>query len=162
MSIIIADTGALISLIHTKQLDLIETIFGDFFIPNAVWKELNDYKNPDFDRVRLAELKSKIYNIQSKNHLDLIMDFGESEAILLYEEIQADYLLIDDKKARMIAESLGVNCIGTIGLLIRAKQAGLLSSLKPIFEKLLDSQRYFSKNFLNSILKEMDENPFTN
>lgn len=41
----------------------------------------------------------------------MVMDYGESESILLYEELKADYLLIDDNKARMLAESLNINCI---------------------------------------------------
>ena len=65
----------------------------------------------------------------------MIMDFGESESVILYQELQADFLLIDDNKARIVAESLDVNCIGSIGLLIKAKQKGLITELKPIFEK---------------------------
>jgi hypothetical protein len=41
------------------------------------------------------------------------MDYGESEAITLYKELNANFLLIDDRKARLIAESMKVNCIGT-------------------------------------------------
>jgi hypothetical protein len=46
------------------------------------------------------------------------MDYGESESVILYQELNANYLLIDDQKARLMAESLGVNCIGSVGLLI--------------------------------------------
>ncbi len=49
MKVVIADTGALISLIHIGQLDLIEDVFGDYYIAKAVWNELNNYDNPDFD-----------------------------------------------------------------------------------------------------------------
>ena len=60
------------------------------------------------------------------------MDYGESESVILYGELNADFLLIDDQKAREIAESLELNCIGTVGLLIKAKRLGMLPELKPI------------------------------
>ena len=74
MKIVIADTGALISLIHLGQIDLIKKVFGDFFITNAVWQELNIYDNPDFDRTILLKLESKVAQINSKNHLLMLMD----------------------------------------------------------------------------------------
>ncbi len=157
MKIVIADTGALISLIHLGRIDLIEKVFGEFFIAKAVWKELNAYDNPDFDRTVLLRLESKVKQINSRNHLLMLMDYGESESVILYEEIGADYLLIDDNKARTVAESLNVNCIGTLGLLVKAKQKGLIVELKPLFEKLIRTGRHFSKKLLNDLLKNIDE-----
>ena len=87
----------------------------------------------------------------------MAMDYGESESVILYEELHADYLLIDDNKARAIAESLDVNCIGTLGLLVKAKQKGLIIELKPLFEKLIRNGRYFSKKLLNDLLDKIDE-----
>lgn len=61
------------------------------------------------------------------------MDYGESESVLLYQELNADYLLVDDKKARAIAEHLGIQCIGTIGMLSIAKERGIIRELRPLF-----------------------------
>ncbi len=61
------------------------------------------------------------YNIEG-------IDRGESEAILLHKELKADYLLIDDKKARQKAESLGINCIGTLGVLYLAHKKNLIKT----------------------------------
>ncbi len=157
MKVVIADTGALISLIHLDKIDLIEKVFGDFFIAKAVWEELNDYDNPDFDRSVLLKLESKVAQINSKKYLLMGMDYGEAESVILYEELGADYLLIDNHKARTIAESLNVNCIGTLGLLIKAKQKGLIRNLKPLFEILIGKGRYFSKKLLNDLLNKVDE-----
>jgi len=157
MKVVIADTGALISLIHIGQLDLIEDVFGDYYIAKAVWNELNNYDNPDFDFSILKNIESKVKQIKTKNHLSVIMDYGESESAILYEELNANYLLIDDNKARLIAESLNIDCIGTLGLLIKAKQKGLLTEVKPLFEKLLLFGRFFSKKLLNDILIKLGE-----
>lgn len=85
------------------------------------------------------------------------MDYGESESVILYNELQADFLLIDDKKARKIAESLGINCIGLIGLLSIAKDQGLIKILKPIFETFLQNKRFYSVELLNGILVSKGE-----
>ncbi|MDP2890213.1 MAG: DUF3368 domain-containing protein [Bacteroidota bacterium] len=159
MKIVIADTGALISLGIVGHIDLIEKVFGDFYIANAVWEELQVYENPEFEKNFLFYLEKRVVKIKSRNHLSVIMDYGESESVILYEELNADYLIIDDNKARMIAESLDVNCIGSIGLLIKAKQKGLVNDLKSIFEKWLENERYFSKRLLNKVLLQTGEEP---
>jgi len=157
MKIVIADTGALISLGLIGRIDLIEKVFGDFYIANAVWEELKAYKNPAFDVDLLFELEKKVVKIRSKNHLLVIMDYGESESVILYEEVGADYLLIDDNKARILAESFNVNCIGSLGLLVKAKEKGLIKDLRPIFVKFLENERYFSLKLLNMILIQAGE-----
>jgi len=85
------------------------------------------------------------------------MDYGESEAIKLYDELDADFLLIDDKKARIFAENLGIQCIGTIGILSIAKQKDLVSELRPLFKMFLNNKRYYSIELLNEILTKYRE-----
>lgn len=152
MRIIIADTGAIISLTHVDKIYLLENMFGKLHISKAVWEELNQYNNPDFDKSVLNYLGDKVITIKSKNHLITSMDYGESESVILYNELNADFLLIDDNKARLFAESLNVNCIGTLGVLIIAKQKGLIEELRPLFFQLISAGRYFSKKLLNEIL----------
>ncbi|MFN8255668.1 MAG: DUF3368 domain-containing protein [Bacteroidales bacterium] len=91
------------------------------------------------------------------NELAFVMDFGESESLILYKELQADFLLVDDKKARRIAETLNINCIGTLGLLSTAKRKGLIKHLKPYFETFLKNKRFYSIDILNAILIESGE-----
>jgi hypothetical protein len=159
MKIVVADTGALISLALVEKISLIEQVFGEFFIAGAVLIELNKYDNPDFNRQIIEELEKHVIEIKSRNHLSMVMDFGESESVILYEELNAEYLLIDDSKARAIAESLGVKCIGSIGLLLIAKRKGLLKNLKSIFTYWVENGRYFSKPLLNRLLVNSGETP---
>jgi predicted nucleic acid-binding protein len=95
--------------------------------------------------------------IKGFNELTFVMDYGESESLILYRELNADFLLIDDKKARKIAENFGMNCIGTIGILSKAKNEGIVSELKPLFLKFLENNRYYSINLLNEVLKLHNE-----
>ena len=160
MKLVIADTSSLISLILVQQIELVDKIFGQLYIPKAVWEELKNYDNPELDTGSIQQLENDVLEITSNNYLSIVIDYGESETVILYEEINADYLLIDDTKARTIAESLGVHCIGSIGLLIKAKQKGLVTELKPIFKNWLNNEIYFSKKLLNQILKDVGETQF--
>ncbi|MCF8304116.1 MAG: DUF3368 domain-containing protein [Bacteroidales bacterium] len=159
MKIVIADTSALISLGIIQQIHLIEKIFGDLYITDAVWHELIKHDYLWMDKKMLRMLKKHVTSINTYNYLSVIMDYGESESVILYKELNADFLLVDDYKARTISESLDVNCIGSIGLLIKAKSEGYISSIKPLFQKWLANERYFSVSMLNEILMEIGETP---
>ena len=159
MSVVVADTGVLISLGYLQQFKLIEKIFGEVYIPIAVWNELNNYKDKDFNKNTKEYFKQKVKKITSNNFLSPLMDLGESESVMLYEEISANYLLVDDLKARIIAESLNVNCIGTLGLLMIAKQKGLVKELKPLFQILRSKERFYTVELLNKCLLKVNESP---
>lgn len=155
--LIIADSGAIFSLAVIDKLNLLDLMFDDVKIPLAVWKEITlDKKNKIFQNIDLF-FKDKVVEISSFNELTFVMDYGESESVILYKELQADFLLIDDKKARKIAENFGVNCIGTLGVLILAKKRNLIKELKPLFKELIKNNRYYSLILLNKILISQGE-----
>ena len=104
-----------------------------------------------------AYFESKIQEISGFNELSFIMDRGESESVMLYKETQAHFLLIDDKKGRSIAESLGIICVGTLGIFCIAKEKGFIKELKPLFEMCLQQKRFYSLGLLNSILVKYQE-----
>ncbi len=160
MKKVVVDTGVIISLAVINQLELLEKLFDEFYIANAVWEELNKYEGISLANSLNFDLKSHVRKISSLNHLLVIMDYGESESLILYEELNADFLLVDDSKARVIAESLNANCIGSIGLLIKAKEKGLIKDLKKYFKIWLESNRYFSLKLLNDILIRFGETAF--
>jgi predicted nucleic acid-binding protein len=74
MKIVVADTGTLISLGLAGKIEIIDQIFDEFYIPTAVWKELEKYENPAFSKIYRNQLKSNTLQIKSKNHLALLMD----------------------------------------------------------------------------------------
>ena len=153
----IGDTGAIISLATVNKLNLLVDYFDEIYIPVAVWNELNNYINfADLHNVT-SFFKNKVKEIHSFNDLKLLMDLGESEAVLLYKELNANVLIVDDQKARKIAESININCIGSLALLIKAKEDGKIENLRDIFIKLIENKRFFSTKLLNSILDEYDE-----
>lgn len=155
--VVISDAGPIFSLAVLENLNLLNNFFDEIHIPNAVWEEISlDKSTVHFEQISNF-FKDKVVEIEGKNHLTFVMDYGESEAIILYQELEANFLLIDDKKARTYAENLGINCIGTLGILIKAKEKGFIQNLNPLFQKLLQNKRYYSINLLNSILLNFKE-----
>jgi hypothetical protein len=120
-------------------------------------KKFQEFKNKPYHQEIYSFFKEKIQYINGVNNLTFVMDYGESESIILYKEIQADYLLIDDNKARSFAESVDIRCIGTIGLLAVSKEMDFIKNLKPQFVKLLKNKRFYSVDLLNSVLKQNGE-----
>lgn len=154
---IISDTGPILSLVKINQLEVLNSLFQKIFIPEAVWQEL--IQTDDIKEKEKLEFffKSKVKKITHINNIIPITDQGELEAIRLYQETGADLLLIDDKRSKKVAQELKIKCIGTLGILYEAKEQGIIKELKPIFLKLLDKGRYYSKTVLNLFLKEANE-----
>jgi len=155
--LVIADSGPIFSLAILDNLDLLNQIFDEIKIPKAVWDEVSLDKTTKFYNKINAFFKPKVKKIKSFNELTFVMDYGESESVVLYKELNANFLLVDDKKARNIAENLGVNCIGTLGVLSVAKNKGLINELRPKFKTLIENNRHYSIKLLNNLLERDNE-----
>lgn len=151
--LIIADSGPIFSLAIIDKLELLNQLFDEIKISKAVWKEITSDKSTKFYKKIDHFFKSKVTNIKGFNDLTFIMDYGESESVILYKELNADFLLIDDKKARKIAETFDIKCIGTLGILSSAKEKGFIKELKPLFNTFLAENRYYSIAILNKLLE---------
>jgi predicted nucleic acid-binding protein len=89
--------------------------------------------------------------------LEMQIDKGESSAIALAMEITNSILIIDDYKARKIAEKLGLTYTGTIGVIIKAKLLGITPSIKPLLEKIKQTDFRLSADIELQALKEAKE-----
>ncbi len=155
--VLIADTSPLISLIIINKSDILKKLFPDFLLPLAVWEELDSHVQLKSYAKELNFLYQHVKILKGNQLIIPGIDKGETEAIQLYIELGVNILLIDDKKARSIAELMDIKCIGTLALLTLAKKKGLIKTLKPLFNQLLKHKRFFSKKLLNEILLMNDE-----
>jgi predicted nucleic acid-binding protein len=155
--IVISDAGPIFSLAIIDKLGILDDVFDEIYIPKAVWEEVTLDKSAGHYQAIDAYFKCKVKEVSGFNELTFIMDYGESESLLLYKELDADYLLIDDKKARGIAENFGIKCIGTIGILSISKDRGIIDDLRPLFMSFIKNKRYYSLKLLNAILKKYGE-----
>ncbi len=154
--LLIADTSPIISLLLIERLNVLEQLFPEFLLPQAVWEELQSHHEISIYEDELKRLAPQVRKITYHFPISGI-DRGETEAIMLCRELQADYLLIDDKKAREKAELFDIKCIGTLALLFLARQKGLIEELRPLFEQFLEKRRYYAKTYLNLFLRKAGE-----
>lgn len=155
--LVIADAGSISSLAIIDELELLNQLFDEIKISKAVWEEVTlDKTTESYKRID-SFFKSKITNIKGFNELTFVMDYGESESVILYKELNADFLLIDDKKARRIAENFDIKCIGTLGILSAAKSKGIIKELNPIFKAFIENNRHYSIKLLNDLLEKYNE-----
>jgi predicted nucleic acid-binding protein len=87
----------------------------------------------------------------------ILLDPGEAEAIALAMHIPESIVLLDDAQARRVAERFGVNRIGTLGILRRAKKAGLINAIKPYTVQLQNSGIYIRQSLIDAVLRDVGE-----
>lgn len=132
---IVANSSALIALSTVSQLDLLHQRFPQgILIPQAVWDEVVSTGSglPGAKEVETASWITvcAITNTRLCSLLRAELDIGEAEAIVLGVEQAANVMVLDEKDARRVAQRLGLNVLGTVGLLIWAKRQGLISCLR--------------------------------
>lgn len=120
---------------------MLHDVFGRVIIPREVYNEATAGTHPavtavqsvDWLEVRLISDTQKVLSLRTTTRLGL----GECAAIVLAEELEADQLLLDDLGARQEAQALNLPVIGTIGILLLAKQQGLIKSVKEVLDGLI-------------------------
>jgi len=138
--ILVADASALIALSACDSLHLLEALFDNVIVPEAVYFEVAGTSKPQSERLRnYLQGKVRTVNMDRYVYLDAFADAGETQAMLLYKEVGADYLLIDDKRGRKVAQLNQIKTIGSLGVLLQVKHAGLISQVEPLITKIAAS-----------------------
>ncbi len=138
--IVIVDSSCLIGLSKIGKLEILHQIFGKIIIPDAVYHEVvvRGKGKAGAEEVKRADW---IENKKVKNELAVrafrtYLGFGESEVIVLANEYKADFIILDDWKARQTAEELNLPIIGTIAILQKAAEKGIIENLVTVLENL--------------------------
>lgn len=127
--IVVSDTTPLISLLKINRTDLLEKLFGDVLIPQAVFDERFQLEADQIRQKKFIVVKP-VNNPESVSILKRAtgLDQGESEAIVLTDELKADLLLMDEAKGRNVSAQMGLRIMGTIGILMAAYEEHELTS----------------------------------
>ncbi|MEM8894301.1 MAG: DUF3368 domain-containing protein [Bacteroidota bacterium] len=94
---------------------------------------------------------------QKQQLLELQIDPGEASAINLAIELSCDLIVLDDLKARKVSEQLQLNITGTIGLIVKAKQSGLIESATVVLDNLQETNFRISKELIREALTQAGE-----
>ena len=154
--IIVSDTSPLNYLILTDYQDVLPTLFGQIIIPQAVLNELQHVKTPEKIKNWIVAkpiwLEIRNVRVSPVNKLENL-DYGEREAIFLAEELGANAILIDEKDGRREAAKLGFITIGTLSVLDRAAEKGLISFAEAI-DRLRKTPFREPKQIVEALLKK--------
>lgn len=141
----VTNSTCLIGLERIGQLDLLSRVFSTVYAPPMVATEI---KTP------LSWLRVKpVQNVGVVATLKTQMDAGEAEAISLAMELGDVLLILDDKKARRVAQQLNLKVIGTVGMLLRGKRQGVISEIKPLIMALLEADFRISEGIVREALQ---------
>jgi predicted nucleic acid-binding protein len=160
--IVVSDTSPVLNLARIGRLRLLPLLYGQVLIPSAVFEELTASKQdlpPAIDLVSepwliVASAKDGARVQKLRGHLDP----GEAEAIVLALERRADLLLVDERRGRRIAMAAGLTVTGLLGLVVKAKQAGLIDQGKPVVDELIEVARFWiGPDLYAEVLAELGE-----
>jgi len=160
--IIVSNTTPLIGLATIKRFNLLYELFDKIYIPQAVYQETVIFGHEVGGAKQEVSTATWIETTAVKDRLAVKvlldeLDLGEAETIVLAYEIGADWVLMDERKGRRKLSQLGLNKIGTLGILLKAKQIGLLSVIKPDIEKLHQQGFSLSQTVIDTILHQANE-----
>ena len=139
-----------------------QQLYGTLLIPEAVYRELTDPSFPvagatevqTFDWIQTRSVSDRVIVEALSNELDV----GEAEAIALAVEIQADQVLIDERRGRLVAARLNLRYTGILGILVEAKSQGLIAAVKPLLDALINQAGFWvAETLYNSVLRLVDE-----
>jgi predicted nucleic acid-binding protein len=152
--LVIADSSALVALAACDALALLLELYGDIYAPQAVYNEVVIPGKPQaaalqkFLQKRIVAVDTTAYPVPDAN-----LGQGEIEAMALYRFLVADLLLIDDRRARITAEAQQMRCIGALGVLLAAKQQGVIAEITPYIDRLRQSSLYYNPALLVKLLQ---------
>ena len=157
---VIANSSIIIAFSIIEKMEILKELYQEIIIAEEVKNELLKGINKsgaDFLRYKWIKVK-KVKEPKLKEYLSYNLDIGEAETIALAEELNADLVLLDDYLGRKFALLRNLKITGTIGILIKAKQKGLINQVKPLIDKLIlnnfhidDELYYYSLKIVNEI-----------
>jgi predicted nucleic acid-binding protein len=162
--LVVSNTSPIMNLAIIGELSLLRDQFGEILIPGAVLEELRVEEDlPGSKNVRDA-LKAGWIRIETVNLYPLVramqrdLDKGEAEAIALAVQLNADWVLIDEREGRKAAKSMELKVVGVLGVLLKAKREGKLGSLKQAMDRLREKAGFYLRaDLYSAIMREGGE-----
>ncbi|MBS3769402.1 MAG: DUF3368 domain-containing protein [Bacteroidales bacterium] len=148
--VVIPDTSSLILFHKIGEVELLEKVYKNL----TTTKEIAEEFNADLpDWIKIVEVGDKKY----QEALQTQIDTGEASAIALAKENENPLLILDDRKARKVANKLNLRITGVLGIIHKAKQVGVITKVKPLIDELLSTDFRISEKLINELLRINNE-----
>jgi len=157
----VCNTSPLILLAKIHRLALLKRLYDEVIVPQAVLKELEARPATEEKGVRALlqgrKLHLKRASKRALREVPAELGRGEREAIALALESKADLVILDDRQGRRVARAKGLAVTGTLGLLIEAREKGLIPSVRRELDRLIEAGIWIDEAFYHRILQEFGE-----
>lgn len=158
---VICNTSPLILLAKIRRLDLLDQLYDKVSIPSSVLKEVEAKPGKETELIQSLLQRQKFQLRQAtKRTLEELppgLGAGEREAIALALETRANLVALDDQQGRHIARERGLSVTGTIGILIEARQKGMIPSVRCELDRLIEVGMWVHEVFYHRIIQEFGE-----
>ena len=160
LRLVVVNTTPIIALALIGKLDLLAQLYSEVVMPCAVQAEVFAGGPTG---VGSSELRGVTWlhavSLQDPRRADVLSDLdrGEAEVIALAQELGADLVVIDERMARRHARRLGLRLTGTLGVLLKARQVGLVPLVAPLVDQLCRGGIRLSDTVVAEVLRLADE-----
>lgn len=149
---VVSNSSPLIALEAIGFLHFLEALFTEVWIPPAVSRETQGLSLPEWI------VEHNLGQPIGPQILSVSLGPGESEAISLAIEASAQWIILDDRPARRLAQGLGLPVVGTLGVLLASKRHGLLPAVRPALDALVAFGFHIASDLYDRILSDAGEN----
>jgi len=158
---VVCNATPLINFAAINRLDILQTTFRQIVIPQAVYYETTIVSFPGSEFI-LQAIAAKWLQVISVSTITLNippeLDNGEREAIALALETGERQILLDEREARQVAQNLGLQTIGTLGILLLAKNRKIITQVQPLLDAMINTAQYWvSRSLYEQVLRQTGE-----
>jgi len=152
--LIVADTSALVALAACDALSLLDHFFQEVRVPATVLRECTVPGKPEAERLE-EYLRERVIEVDLKDFVIAVAGLGqgELEAMALYKHLHADRLLVDDYRARKVARLNEIEVVGSLGILLRGKEGGLVPEIGPLLIAAQAAGIHYSEQLVDETLR---------
>ncbi len=160
--IVVSNTTPLIGLASIGRFELLSRLFSTVNIAQAVYDEIVVAGREKGIAIREVSTSSWVKTVAVRDRLAVEvlldeLDAGEAETIVLARELGAEWVLMDERKGRRKLDQLGLRKIGTLGILLKAKELRLVSVIQPDIERLRQQGFSLSQAVVDAVLQQANE-----
>jgi predicted nucleic acid-binding protein len=156
---VVLNNTPLVALWSIKRWELLNQLFDEIYIPLAVEAEFlateTESRRKDLSQANWIQVTAVDNPRHARSFIGL--DQGEAETLALAVELDARLVIIDEVKGRKFAQRLGLPLTGTMGVLLLAKENGLVEKIAPLIEQLQEVGFYITPELVTAVLSMADE-----